>query len=459
MANSSFAPLMAKLAEITPIQDIGRVTGTAQGTVLVSGLSNRAVLGDRVTIQTSAGGCLTGEVLRLDRPALAVLLGEQGQGVSLGDKVLLERNHGFRPDRSWIGRVIDPNGQPLDGLPLIQGDQPCPLHRDPPPATFRRGLGRRLETGLRVLNTLLPLARGQRIGLFSGSGVGKSTLMGQLAVNLDADVTVIALVGERGREVGEFVHRTLGRAGMARAVVISATSDQSPLLKRRAAWAALATAEYFRDQGLHVALLFDSLTRFAEAHREVALAAGESASMRGYPPSVTQQIMALCERAGPGGDATGDITAVFCVLVAGSDMDEPIADITRGVLDGHIILERKIAERGRFPAIDILRSVSRCLPHVASESENDQIAEARRMLGAYESSELMIKAGLYVSGSDPLVDQAINLWPLLDHFASEPEVNDIPASFEMLKKCLSSNISNGKGGSTSSDSESTNIVG
>jgi len=436
MTNTIFAPLISMLSDVSVVQDIGRITGSAHGTVQVSGLSGKAMLGDRVKIVTRSGETLAGEVLRLAKPAVSILLASQAQGVSLGDRVILQKDDDFCPHDSWIGRVIGPDGQPLDGVHLTKGGANYPLLASAPPATQRRGLGARLETGMRIFNTVLPFARGQRLGLFSGSGVGKSTLLGQFAVNIDAEVAVIALVGERGREVSEFIGQTLGPKGMARSVVIAATSDQSPLEKRRAAWAAMAVAEYFRDQGKQVVLLIDSLTRFAEAHREVALAAGETASMRGFPPSLTQQIMSLCERAGPGVDGTGDITAVFSVLVAGSDMDEPVADITRGVLDGHIVLDRNIAERGRFPAVDVLRSVSRCLPHVASDRENNLITTARRLLGSYEASELMVRAGLYSHGTDPLLDHAIAVWPVLDTFTSEKEGENISASFLALEEVL-----------------------
>jgi flagellum-specific ATP synthase len=247
---------------------------------------------------------------------------------------------------------------------------------------------------------------------------------------------VIALVGERGREVREFVDKVLGPEGMARAVVVAATSDQSAMARRRAAWAAMTVAEHFRDQGLHVLYLADSVTRFAEAHREVALAAGEAASLRGFPPSTAHMIMGLAERAGPGAGEQGDITAVFSVLVAGSDMDEPVADILRGVLDGHVVLDRQIAERGRFPAIDLLRSVSRSLPEAASPAENALIADARRVLGTYDRAEMMIQSGLYTAGADPGIDRAIALWPGLDAFLSEDEARDSAASFQRLATLL-----------------------
>ncbi|ODM44116.1 flagellum-specific ATP synthase FliI, partial [Cereibacter johrii] len=301
---------------------------------------------------------------------------------------------------------------------------------------LRRSLGPRLPTGVAVFDTLLPLVQGQRIGFFAGSGVGKSSLLAKFARGVVADVVVIGLVGERGRELRDFTERVLGPAGMARAVVVTATSDQSPLVRRRCGWAAMAVAEHFRDQGLHVLLLVDSITRFAEAHREVALAGGEAASMRGFPPSTAHTIMALAERAGPGAEGTGDITAVFSVLVAGSDMEEPVADILRGVLDGHVVMDRKIAERGRFPAIDLLRSVSRALPEAASTAENALIAEARRLLGAWDRAEMMIQAGLYAKGSDPQVDAAIRVWPALDAFLAEDAPDGIDASFRRLADCL-----------------------
>ena len=248
---------------------------------------------------------------------------------------------------------------------------------------------------------------------------------------------VIALIGERGRELREFTERVLGPDGLARAIVVTATSDQSALMRRRCAWAAMAVAEHFRDLGMHVLLLADSVTRFAEAHREVALSMGEVASLRGYPPSLSPVIMGWAERAGPGPEGAGDITAVFSVLVAGSDMDEPVADILRGVLDGHVVLDRKIAERGRYPAIDLLRSVSRSLPEAADAAENALIADARRYLGAYDRAEMMIQAGLYAKGSDPVIDAAIRVWAGLDGFLAEAAPADgVSGSFGRLGEVL-----------------------
>ncbi len=436
MGNLELESLTAEIANMRPVQDIGRVVGVGRGTLRVAGLSHAASLGDMVRIQHRQGIVTGGEVLQLEKDTATVLPDKSVEGVSLGDRVVLMGETRIAPDDSWIGRIIDPSGHPLDGRSVFSGSLARSLRSSPPIATERRALGERLETGVAIFNTLLPIVRGQRIGLFAGSGVGKSTLLAKLARGVSADLVVIALIGERGREVGEFVGQVLGKEGMSRAVVVAATSDQSPLVRRRCAWTAMSVAEHFRDQGKHVLFLADSITRFAEAHREVALASGETASLRGYPPSTAHMIMSLCERAGPGTASVGDITAVFSVLVAGSDMEEPVSDILRGVLDGHVVLDRKIAERGRFPAIDLLRSVSRSLPNAATDEENELITRTRRLLGAYDQAEMMIQAGLYTAGSDPMIDEAIRVWQGLDEFLAEDAPNGIDDSFTRLAECL-----------------------
>ena len=274
------------------------------------------------------------------------------------------------PDTSWIGRVIDPFGQPLDGRPLAMGPHPRTVTSAPPNPARRGRLGQRLDTGMAVFQHVPALgcraAHWPIRRLWRGQNHG---FLGNFARLVQADVVVIGLIGERGRELREFVEDVLGEDGLKRAVIVTATSDQPALTRKRCAEAAMTVAEHFRDQGKHVLLLADSVTRMAEAHREVALASGESASLRGFPPSLSHRIMALAERAGPGQDGVGAITAVFTVLVAGSDMEEPVADILRGVLDGHVVMDRAIAERGRFPAVDVLRSVSRSLPRAASQKK------------------------------------------------------------------------------------------
>ncbi|TRW99459.1 FliI/YscN family ATPase [Paracoccus sp. M683] len=412
----------------------GRVSEIRAGIVGISGLSGRASVGDRVSLAVGRRQ-VAGEVVALAADRTSVLVEGNVDGLSIGIEAELISAPEIAPCDAWIGRIVDPLGQPLDGRPLPQGLESRPYRAAAPAAAGRRRLGARLKTGLAVLDTLLPLVRGQRMGLFAGSGVGKSTLLSSLARGVEADVVVIAMIGERGRELREFVEETLGADGMKRAVVVTATSDQSPLMRRRCAWAAMAVAEHFRDQGCHVLFLADSITRFAEAHREIALSAGEQASDRGFPPSTANMIMALAERAGPGPEGSGDITGIFSVLVAGSDMEEPIADILRGVLDGHVILDRTIAERGRFPAIDVVRSVSRALPAAASDAENRQIAHARAALGAYAESELMIRAGLYAPGSDPRLDEAVKLYPRLDSFVALRR-DSVVESFAALAEAL-----------------------
>lgn len=436
MRDIGFDALQAAIEALRPVSRVGRIVEVGRGTLRVSGLTDAAALGDRVMIRRAVGPDIGGEVLRLAADGVTVLPDDTVEGLAIGTRVELAGRSEIAPDASWIGRIIDPFGRALDGRPLLPGPVPRALRAAAPPAARRRRLGERLETGVAVFNTLLPLVRGQRIGLFAGSGVGKSSLLAKFAQGVSADVVVIALIGERGRELREFTERVLGPKGMARSVIVTATSDQSPLVRRRCAWAAMAVAEHFRDLGAHVLFLADSVTRFAEAHREVALAAGEAASLRGFPPSTAHMIMALAERAGPGPEGAGDITAVFSVLVAGSDMEEPVADILRGALDGHVVMDRGIAERGRYPAIDLLRSVSRSLPEAATSDENALIAEARRLLGAYDRAELMIQSGLYAAGSDPLIDAAIRVWPGLDAFLAEDEPTDSAMSFRRLAACL-----------------------
>ena len=430
--SSPLTNLQAEIAALEAMRVLGRVCSVTGAVLRISGLSGQARLGDRIRICRSSGGSLLGEVLQLDESAVVVLPDDPPQGVALGDRAALLSASTLAPADNWIGRIIDPFGRPLDGKPLMRGSDPRTLRANPPAPARRRALGPRLETGMAAFNTVLPIARGQRIGLFAGSGVGSSSLLGHLGRNMQADVVVFALIGERGRELRDFVENVLGAEGMARSVIVAATSDRSPLVRRRCAWAAMAVAEHFRDQGRQVLLLADSVTRFAEAHREVATAAGELPALRGFPASTAHTIMSLCERAGPGEGMQGDITALFSVLVAGSDMEEPIADILRGVLDGHVVLDRGIAERGRYPAIDLLRSVSRSLPAAADEAENALIQQMRTLLGAYAKSETMIRAGLYTDGSDPHLDRAIRAWPDLDAFLAESEPDSTQNSFNRL---------------------------
>lgn len=436
MIKSDLSCLHAEISTIKAEKVVGRVRAVHGGTIKIGGFGSEARLGDRIRILRQSDKWLSGEVIQIDESMVVMLPDEDPTGVSLGDRATLLDASNIAPADNWIGRIIDPFGQPLDGRPLLRGPAMRPLRADPPRAAYRRSLGERLETGTTAFNTFLPIVRGQRIGLFAGSGVGKSSLLGHLGQHMEADIVVFALIGERGRELRDFVENVLGSHGMQRSVIVAATSDQSPLVRRRCAWSAMSVAEHFRDQGKHVLFLADSITRFAEAHREVATAAGEMPALRGFPASTAHMIMSLCERAGPGTDGSGDITALLSVLVAGSDMDEPVADILRGVLDGHVVLDRKIAERGRYPAIDLLRSVSRSLPAAASDMENETLLNARRLLGSYARSETMIKAGLYSEGTDAELDQALKIWPELDAFIAEKETVSIQNSFDRLSIIL-----------------------
>ncbi|MBL4813627.1 MAG: FliI/YscN family ATPase [Rhodobacteraceae bacterium] len=436
MTHNVFERMTAAISRQALRYPLGAVASVAGGHIEARGLAHAARLGDRAEILWGDGvHPLTAEVIRVQGDLVQLMPEGPAEGLGTGTPVRLCPPPVFAPDLSWIGRLIDPDGRPLDGRPLLPGLVPRPLNAPPPAAGARRPMGTRMETGSAVFNTLLPIVRGQRIGLFAGSGVGKSTLLAALARGVNADVVVIGLVGERGREVRHFVDEVLGPEGMARSVVVAATSDRAPQVRRRAALAATSVAEHFRDQGLQVLLLLDSITRFAEAHRELAVASGEGAGLRGYPASTGPAIAQLCERAGPGTGASGDITAIYSVLVAGSDMEEPVADMLRGVLDGHTVLDRSIAERGRFPAVDVLRSVSRSLPHAANVAENRLITEARQRMAAYDQAELMIQAGLYTTGSDPAIDAGIACRDSLETFLTQSAGNTA-AHFALLRQAL-----------------------
>lgn len=421
------------MSAATAIRPIARPWGTVQASngasVVIAGLAGLARIGDLIEIE-SGSDRLPGEIVAIDRHGAHAFLMSPPAGLAAGLRAWLTLDRPPRPTPAWLGEVLDCFGRRADGS--RPGGTPAPA--SPGPATPRRGLGPRLVTGVAALDTFLPLCRGQRMGVFAGSGVGKSRLMGDLALNVEADVIVVGLIGERSREAGDFIRRIAAQGGMDRTVIISATAEMPALMRRRAALLTLGTAEAFRDQGLHVLCLVDSLTRFAEAHREIALAAGEPPALRAFPPSTAAAIAGLCEQAGTGheGDAGGDVTAVFTVLVAGSDQDEPVADMVRGTLDGHVVLSRAIAERGRFPAIDLRASVSRSAPDAWTGEEAAIVARARRLIAAYEEALPMIQAGLYVDGADPVLDEAVVRWPALDAFAAASGGRDSFARLAMI---------------------------
>lgn len=391
-----------KLAATTTLSASGRVRS-------VTGLALRAQLpGARVgevVVTRRAGDPLWGEIVGFDGDEAVIM--PLGDLVGVGPDDAVEAT-GKRlvvtASPALLGRVLDGLGRPMDGGPPLAGVE-VPVERPPPSPLARRPITRPLATGVRVIDAMLTLGEGQRVGLFAGSGVGKSTLLGAITRGTEAEIVVVALVGERGREVGEFLDHALGAEGRKKSIVVVATSDAPALERLRAPQVATALAEFFRDSGKRVLLLVDSVTRFARAQREVGLAAGEPPARRGYPPSVFAMLPRLLERAGQ--SDRGSISAIYTVLVEGGDMEEPIADEVRGVLDGHIVMDRAIAARGRYPAIDVPQSLSRVMDAVVSPEHRDAARRLRAMLGAYEQKRDLIALGAYAKGSDPLVDRTI----------------------------------------------------
>ncbi|MDO9709644.1 FliI/YscN family ATPase [Paracraurococcus lichenis] len=382
----------------------------------VEGLRTWLHLGARLEVQTPDGAAVAGEVVALrDGLATALAFGPL-DGIGPGQPVALAPPACLAVDESWLGRVLDPLGRPLDGRgPLRPGQAPRPLRATPPPAGRRARLGPRLDLGVRVLDAFATCRRGQRLGLFAASGVGKSTLLAMLAADADCDVAVLGLVGERGRELREFLEDDLGPEGLARSVVVCATSDSPALLRREAAYAAMTVAEHFAAQGKQVLLLMDSVTRFAMALREIGLAAGEPPATRGYTPGVFAELPRLLERAGPREEGNpGAVTGLFTVLVEGDDHDEPVADAVRGILDGHVVLDRRIGEGGRYPAVDVLRSLSRTVPGCLSEAERALMLRARRILALQAEMADLVRLGAYRAGTDPAVDEALRLGPRIE---------------------------------------------
>ena len=420
------AAARAALNDLPAIRLEGRVAGVAGLAVEVGGLSHHLSIGDRITLRSRAGRDVPAEIVGFRGGVAQTMTYAAADGLGPGGAALAALPaSGAAPGAAlavsdaWIGRVIDPLGRPLDGSgPLPRGPAPLPVRAAPPEATRRARLGERLDLGVRVLNAFATCRRGQRLGLFAASGVGKSTLLAMLARHTACDVAVLALVGERGREVREFIEDELGPAGLARATVVVATSDTPPLMRREAAYAAMTVAEHFRNQGKSVLLLMDSVTRFCLVLREIGLAAGEPPATRGYPPSVFAELPRLLERAGPGpeqpGRPAGHITALFTVLVEGDDHDEPVADAVRGILDGHVILDRRIGEGGRYPAVDVLRSLSRAVPGCNSEAENALTRRARGILALHADMADLVRLGAYRAGTDPAVDEAILVAPRLE---------------------------------------------
>lgn len=428
--------------EIDQLEDqvvYGRISAVQGMLVEVAGVPQSLSVGDRCAVSARNGRDVLCEVIGFrDGKALAMPF-HSLEGIGPGCKAkILPAQTAIRPDESWLGRVVDAMGEPVDGLgPLGEGSMAYPLRASPPPAHARALVGEKIDLGVRAINTFTTCCRGQRMGIFAGSGVGKSVTLSMLAKYTEADVNVIGLVGERGREVKEFLAESLGEEGLARSVVVVATSDESPLMRRQAAYETLAIAEYFRDQGKDVLCMIDSVTRFATAQREIGLSAGEPPASKGYTPTVFAELPKLLERAGPGA-GKGTITGLFTVLVEGDDHDEPIADSVRSIIDGHIVLERGIAERGRYPAINVLRSISRTMPACNDARERELVLRARTLMSAYDDMEEMIRLGAYRPGSDPRTDQAIKFHEPLEAFLCQDKDDgtDIATGYNMLEQIL-----------------------
>lgn len=418
----------------------GRVTGVQGLLIEVAGIERHLTVGGRCYVLARGDRRVLCEVVGFRDNKGLLLPFSALEGVGLGCKVeVADPQPTIAPTRAWLGRVINALGEPIDGKgSLPSGQKPMLIRNSPPPAHTRKRVGEKLDLGVRALNAFLTCCRGQRMGIFSGSGVGKSVLMSMVARYTSADISVIGLIGERGREVQEFIHEDLGAEGLARSVVIVATSDEAPLMRRQAAYMTMAVAEYFCDQGQDVLCLMDSITRFAMSQREIGLAAGEPPTTKGYPPTTFAELPKLLERAGPGELTKGNITGLFTVLVDGDDHNEPIADATRGILDGHIVLDRAIAERGRFPAVNILRSISRTMPNCNSSKENEIVMRARRYMAAYENMAEMIRLGAYRKGSNKEIDEAMNYYGALDDFLNQDksEQTNLSASYKRLAEIL-----------------------
>jgi len=390
----------------------GRVRSVIGMSVMVEGVE--AAIGDALTLARPSGE-LVAEVVAISEDGLLCLALGELNGIRAGATVELAPGRLTVPVGDALrGRVLDALGRPIDGGPNLR-DLPRVSTSGNPPHPLRRAMvDRQLPLGVRVMDTLLPCGRGQRLGIFAGSGVGKSSLLSMIARGTEADVSVIALVGERGREVREMIEHDLGKEGMARSIVIVATSDEPALMRLQAAQTATRIAEWFRDKGRHVVLMMDSLTRFCMAQREVGLSAGEPPATRGYPPSVFSLMPRLLERAGAG--ESGSITGLYTVLVEGDDMNDPIADTARSILDGHIVLSRKLATSGHFPSIDVLESISRVAPRIMTGEQIAEATELRRLMAAYRDAKDLIEIGAYVKGSNPLVDRSVQLRAAIDHF-------------------------------------------
>jgi flagellum-specific ATP synthase len=376
-------------------------------------------VGSQCLIQTIEGE-IEAEVVGFAENVTYLMPTEAVKGIVPGSRVQpLNREQGLAVGMELLGRVVDGNGQPLDGLGPIKAEKRVPLSRPPMNPLLRKPIKQPLDVGVRAINSIVTVGLGQRMGLFAGSGVGKSVLMGMMTRGTAADVVVVGLVGERGREVKEFIQDILGEEERSKSVVVAAPADTSPLMRLKGCETAVTIAEYFRDKGLNVLLLIDSLTRYAMAQREIALAVGEPPATKGYPPSVFARLPALVERAGNGSENQGSITAFYTVLTEGDDLQDPIADAARAILDGHIVLSRHLADSGHYPAIDIEASISRVMPMVVSEEHVQGARRIRQVYSNYQRNRDLISIGAYSKGTDPRIDLAINAEPAINAFLQQ----------------------------------------
>lgn len=435
-------PVLDKLSAISEYRIFGRVCAVSGLMVEAEGLGGLASQGSKCSILTNSGKKILCEVVGLRNDNIILMPFYDLFDVSAGCKVELEdaMTHIY-PCEQWRGRILNALGQAVDdkgALPL--GKTPYMLKNQAIAAHKRKSVEGKIDLGVKAVNVFASCCKGQRLGIFAGSGVGKSMLISMLTKYSDADIKIIGLVGERGRELKEFLDNYLGEEGLKNAVIIAATSDESSLMRRQAAYLAMSVAEYFRDIGKDVLCLLDSVTRFAMSQREIGLSAGEPPATRGYTPSVFAELPKLLERAGPGMEGQGSITGLFTVLVEGDDHNEPVSDAVRGILDGHIVMDRKIAERGRYPAIDVLRSVSRTMPACNTVEENEIVKRAKKILSIYDDMSELIRLGAYRKGSDAEVDNAIKYFPKIDAFLNQQpaESMDLATCYGELKKILDS---------------------
>ncbi|MDR2192951.1 MAG: FliI/YscN family ATPase [Treponema sp.] len=415
---------------VDPIKCVGRVF-KVQG-LLIESTGPSAIIGEICRIETGKGMCLQAEVVGLRAETVQLMAYSETDGIRVGDRVVASgASLDIAVSDKLLGRVLDAQGKAADGKGEIESGVRYPVMANPPDPLKRTRVVQRIATGVRAIDSMLAVGRGQRIGIFAGSGVGKSTLLGMIARNTSADVNVVALIGERGREVNDFIEKDLGEEGLKRSVLVVTPSNSPSLSRLRGAYTATAIAEYFRDKGKNVMLLFDSITRFARAMREIGLATGEPPATRGYPPSMFDQMPKLLERSGAA--ETGSITSFYTILVDGDDMDEPVADTVRGILDGHIVLSRKLAQHYHYPAIDVLRSISRLAKDVSGPVTQEAVGVVRRLMAIYDENEKLINIGAYRTGTNATIDNAIAKHESIENFLIQSIGEKAPLYDTLLK--------------------------